>query len=138
MNRSSEMSLRLLASLVALSIVATAASPFVGTWTGSVHDLPAVELAIDGGGGQIGGTIAFYFQMLGKDGKWHVAGDKYTQPLLALRVEGSILSFEVAHHKTHGSAELGPNKKFRFELTGENEGRLREAGHDALALTRQR
>jgi hypothetical protein len=103
-------------------------SQFTGTWEGKMNDQPAVAITLATGGGKVGGTIVFYFQRLGKDGKWHVEGDNRAQPLIDPRIDGNILSFEVLHHKQHGSAELGPNKKFRLEVTGANEARLREAG----------
>ena len=46
--------------------------------------------------------------------------------MLAPRVEGNILSFEVLHHKTHGGSDLGPNVKFRMELTAADEAVLRK------------
>jgi len=39
------------------------------------------------------------------------------------RLEGKTLTFEVQHYKCHGRTELGPNVKFRMELTGPNEAR---------------
>jgi hypothetical protein len=103
-------------------------SQFAGTWEGKMNDQPAVQITLTTDGGKVGGTIIFYFQRLGKDGKWHVEGDNRAQPLIGPQVDGNILTFEVLHHKTHGSSELGPNKKFRLEVTAEDEARLREAG----------
>ncbi len=68
----------------------------------------------------------FFFQTRRPDGKWHVEGDKYAQPVLSPMAEGSNLTFEVLHHMTHGSAELGPNAKFRMELIGPNEAKLQK------------
>ena len=42
-------------------------------------------------------------------------------PLIAPKVEGNPLTFEVLHHKRHGSLEQGPNKKYRMEVTNPNE-----------------
>ncbi len=95
-------------------------SPFLGTWEGRLNDLPALDLSISEKGGQIGGVIWFHFQRRGADGKWHVEGDKYAQPLLLPKVEGKNLTFEVVHHRTHGSPDLGPNARFRMELIGPN------------------
>ncbi len=78
--------------------------------------------------GEITGMIGFFFQVRGADGKWHIQGDRYAQPLIAPKVEGRNLTFEVVHHKTHGSSELGPNAKFRMELVGPNEAKLFKLG----------
>jgi hypothetical protein len=113
---------------VALAGADNTLSQFAGTWDGKMNDQPAVEITLATEGGKVGGTVVFYFQRLGKDGKWHVEGDNRAQPLINPQVEGNILSFEVRHHKEHGSVEFGPNKKFRLEVTGADEARFREAG----------
>ena len=114
-------------------------SPFAGKWEGKMNDQPAMEIAIKNKGGEISGIIGFYFQERGADGKWH-AKDKYEAPLLNPKVTGKSLTFEVAHHKTHDSSELGPNVKFRMELTGAVEAvlyRVENQQEDAgLKLTR--
>jgi hypothetical protein len=118
-------------------------SQFAGTWEGEMNGQPAVQVTLTTEGGRVGGTIVFYFQRLGKDGKWHVEGDNRAQPLIGPQVDGNILTFEVLHHKTHGSSELGPNKKYRLEVTAEDVARLREAGDSidiqghGLKLTRK-
>lgn len=111
---------------------ASAESPFDGTWEGQMNDLPGVTLIVaDAGGGQIGGVVIFYFQKRGEDGQWHVAG-KSTAPLLAVRSEGKVLTFEVQHHKSHDSPEFGPNVKFRVELTGASEAILHNVAEPAM------
>jgi hypothetical protein len=122
-----------LATLLYPIQAAGAASQFAGEWEGKMNGLPAVELALRDDGGKVTGTIAFYFQELGEDGKWRVVGDKTAQPLIGPQVEGNILTFEVLHHKTHGSSELGPNMRFRFEVTGANEAYIHEAGDSSDA-----
>jgi hypothetical protein len=120
-----------LASLIALASAMSADKPvsqFTGTWEGTMNGQPGVEITLAPDGGNIRGTIIFYFQRLGADGKWHVEGDNRPQPLIDPQMSGNTLNFEVLHHKKHGSGELGPNKKFRLEVTGANEARLREAG----------
>ena len=107
-------------------MLAQSKSPFAGTWEGPMNDQPAVELTIHEAAGTIDGTIGFYLQMRGEDGKWH-AKDKHTEPLLATQTHGNTLTFEVRHHKTHDSPEFGPNVKFVMELTGTNEANLRQA-----------
>ena len=67
----------------------------------------------------MGRSVVFFFQRRGADGKWHVEGKPSREPLIAPKVEGK--TFEVLHHKRHGDPELGPNKKFRMELTGKDE-----------------
>lgn len=111
-------------------------SPFDGTWECEMNDLPSVKLIVaDGGGGQIGGVVTFYFQKRDDDGPWRVAG-KFVAPLLAAHVEGNALVFEVQHHKTHGSREFGPNVKFRAELAGGNEALLYNLSEPSMGPSR--
>jgi hypothetical protein len=118
-----------------------AKSPFAGVWEGSVNDLPGVEIMIRDNGGELSGNVGFYFQKRANESeKWHV-DSKTTLAMLAVKIEGNVLSFETIHHKTHDSPELGPNVKFQMELTGANEAVFRkveggEAGH-GLKLTRR-
>ncbi|HKN25464.1 MAG TPA: hypothetical protein VJX72_11510 [Candidatus Acidoferrum sp.] len=99
-------------------------SSFAGTWEGKMNDLPGIDLKIEAKGGNISGTIVFYYQERSNaDEPWHVAGEAPT-PLLAPLVEGRTLTFEVQRHKCHGCTELIPNVKLRMELTGPNEARL--------------
>jgi hypothetical protein len=106
-----------------------------------MNDLPGVDLTISETSGKVSGSITFYFQQRGENGKWHVGG-KDTESLLAPETHGKVLTFEVLHHKFHGSPDLGPNVKFRMELTGTDEGVLHSADGDAgpapLKLLRQR
>jgi hypothetical protein len=89
-----------------------------------MNDLPGIDLNIDEAGGKVSGTIVFYFQERSNANEpWHVAGESPV-PLLAERVDGRILTFEVQHHKCHTCPELGPNVKFRVELAGPNEALL--------------
>ena len=135
---------KFLVGFLSLTTVAGAKSPFAGTWEGKTHDQPSVKLTIEDAGGKVSGVVVFYFQLRGNDGKWHVASKQDAGgPMLAPQVEGKILTFEVTHHKSHGGSELGPNVKFRMELTGANEARLHmvEDQPDAgpgLKLTRQK
>jgi hypothetical protein len=127
-----------------LALAAAASSPFAGVWEGKTNDLPAVKITIPDTGPSAGGTIVFYFQTRGDDGKWHVSSTGNPEgPLIAPQVHGKTLSFEVQHHKTHGSAELGPNVKFRLELISRSEARLRKINNQpdvpgqGLKLTRR-
>jgi hypothetical protein len=121
-----------------------AVSQFTGTWEGRMNDQPALEIKLTTSGGKVDGTIVFYFQRLGIDGKWHVEGNARSQSLIEPQVEGNIVTFEVLHHKKHGGSELGANKKYRLEVTGADEARFREAGKPGdtpgggLKLTRAR
>ena len=94
-------------------------SSFAGTWEGRMNDLPGIDLTVTDGG-KIGGTITFYLQQRTDNGPWHVT-DKFTTALLAPRMEGQTMTFEVLHFRSHGSSELGPNVKFRLEMTGAND-----------------
>jgi hypothetical protein len=111
----------LLISFSGLTTIAKGVSPFVGTWEAKLNDQPAVELRIEEAGGKIAGVITFFFQRLGPDGKWHVEGKPARQPVIAPKVDGNFLTFEVLHHKRHGGPELGPNKGYRMELKGKDE-----------------
>jgi hypothetical protein len=114
----------LLLLLLGAVIGTAASSPFSGTWEGVTNDLPSVELTIRDDNGRLGGSIGFYFQTRGDDGRWHL-GEKFTVPLLSPKVDGKVLTFETIHHKKHGSPELGPNKKYRVDFVDANELRLR-------------
>jgi hypothetical protein len=82
-----------------LALAANTADPRLeGTREGKENDLPSVELVLRDSEGQIGGTISFYFQSRGTDGKWHV-GDKFTVPLLSPTLDGKVLTFETIRHK---------------------------------------
>lgn len=98
-------------------------SSFVGTWEGKVNDLPAVELSVREDGREVSGSIAFYFQTRGSDGKWRL-GEKMTLPLLSPEIKGNVLTFETIHHKKHGSPELGPNNRYRADMVNAKELRL--------------
>jgi hypothetical protein len=124
-----------------LAALAIAKSPFAGTWVGVTNDQPAIELVVNETAGKIGGTMGFYFQRRGADGKWNVES-KHAVPLLVPKVNDKTLEFEVTHHKSHGSTELGPNVKFRVQLTGADEARLFKLDEpitsDGLKLTRKK
>ena len=84
----------------------------VGAWEGKENGLPAVELTLRNDNGQISGTIGFYFQTRGNDGKWHSDGKPpFVVPLLSPKLEGTVLTFETIHHRSHGSTELGPKQQ---------------------------
>ena len=92
-------------------------------------------------GRELVGTIVFFFQRRGDDGKWHVEGDKKAIPMFGPKVNGNILSFETIHYKAHGSTEVGPTAKFRMELAGSEEATLRKVDvqrSEALKLTRHK
>lgn len=127
-----------LAALFLIAVAAIAASDFAGTWQGQENGLPAIDLTIRGDGDGVTGSIGFYFQKRGADGKWHL-GEKYTVPLLSPKIEGRVLTFETIHTKEHASSELGPNNKYRVELVGAKEARIRilknQASGDEPTLT---
>ncbi len=127
------------------SAVVRANSPFAGTWQGKLNGLPGIELKIDEAGGKIGGVVVFYFQERpGTNSPWRVTAE-YPVPLLAPRVDGKTLTFEVEHHICHTCTEIGPDARFRVELAGPNDLRLwklndRQAGKDlgpGVKLTRR-
>ena len=112
---------------------------FAGTWEGRMNGLPGIDLTVTDDGGKIGGTITFYLQKRTENGPWHVT-DKFATALPAPRMEGKTMTFEILHFRSHGSSELGPNVKFRLELTGENEllmHKLDDPSTPTMKLTRR-
>jgi len=104
-------------------------SSFAGTWEGKMNDLPGIDLKIDEAGGKVSGSIVFYYQERSNENEpWHTAGES-PAALLVPHVEGKTLTFEVQHHKCHECTELGPNVRFRIELSGQNEARLWKLGN---------
>jgi hypothetical protein len=114
-----------------------------GTWEGKTNDLPSVELNLRQGA-RVTGTISFYFQTRGADGKWRL-GPKSEAELLSPKLDGRILSFETTHRKRHDSPELGPNNRYRVEFVSDTEARLHmyrggepeKDGGPGLKLTRR-
>lgn len=97
---------------------------FVGTWEGKMNDIPGVKLTISESKGKVGGLVVFYFQeRKDENSPWHVSAEHPVE-MLTPHVENKTLSFELQHHKCHDCAELGPNVKFRMELTGSGEAAL--------------
>jgi hypothetical protein len=96
-------------------------SPIAGTWTGRLHDLPAIKLTVNDHSGKLSGDITFYLLML-EDGVWKVKGDAHVD-LINPRLEGKEFVFEVPHAKKHGSTDPAEQeiKTFRMQLTGKNE-----------------
>ena len=113
-----------------------AGSPLTGRWVGEIEGLPGVRLTVQEDQGKISGSVIFYLIVKDEKGT-HVDGD-YTADLLNVTVKGRQMTFEVRHHVSHGSSEYGPNVKFVFELTGDNEGVLRKTGDDlSVRMTRE-
>jgi hypothetical protein len=122
-------------------------SAFAGIWDGEqMNGLPSLNIKIENAGGKLSGGMVFYLQKRkNTDGPWHVEGESPV-PMLAPRVEGKTLLFEVEHHKCHDCTELGPNVKFREDLISASEARLwklDENGSEAvtgagLKLTRRK
>jgi len=101
---------------IAIAQTATAIetnSSFVGTWDGKRNDGTAgLELEFHEDDGKLSGSALLYFQVGGP------------LPLLTPHAEGNTLTFEVQRHKCTQCEELGPNAKFRMELTGADEASL--------------
>ena len=111
------------------AVLAAQAEPsLAGVWQGDINGLPGVEITIHEAKGIVDGTTGFYFQVR-ENGRWQVK-EKYSTPMLKPKLVGKAVSFEVIHHKSHGSTELGPNKRYEIELISSNEARLREVMKD--------
>ena len=125
-----------------MSGMSAGTSPLAGIWEGQTNGLPAIQLRIHESAGQPAGDIVFYFQQRQPNGPWAVKSE-HTTPLLKVNVEGETMTFEVTHHKSHGSSELGPNAKFRVDRISDRELRLFKVDSGSepgpgLKLTRKR
>ena len=116
-----------LAAALATAQSSTPARPtpaWAGTWEGKVNGLPGITLTIDDAGGKIAGSVVFYLQKRADvNAPWRVTGQD-SKPLVAPRVEGNTLTFEVQHQVCDGCTERGPNARFRVALAGPNEARI--------------
>ena len=115
----------------------SADSPIAGTWTATMHGLPAIKMTVRSSGGKLSGNIIFYMLML-ENGAWNVNGEDATE-MINPRMEGQTFVFEVPHAKKHGSTDPADQeiKTFRLQLVGANEAVFKNAanGQD-LKLTR--
>ncbi len=105
---------------------------FAGKWAGRLNDLPGVDLELYDSSGALQGKVVFYFQQR-EEGKWRVAGQNEVT-MLAPRVSGKTLRFEVSRAKKAGGLERGSNAKYRMELTGPNEAALFTLGERMPAI----
>ena len=110
---------------ILLALAGAAPPQIAGTWEGKTNDLPSVELVVQQDRAGVNGTVGFYFQTRGEDGKWRL-GPKSGGPFLSPKLEGTTLTFETLHHKKHGSPELGPNNKYRVDFVSPTEARLHQ------------
>jgi hypothetical protein len=100
-------------------------SPVAGTWRGKLHDLPAVTLSVNNDGGQLNGTILFYFLHRNTEqDPWQVdAAHSITLPLIDPKFDGKTLSFQVSHKLAHPPRTLNdPPSSFQMRLTGKDTG----------------
>jgi len=129
--------MKALARLSVLFVVAAgsifAKSPFAGTWQGKAEGLPAITLTVKDQGASPRGKITFYLlKRSAEKDPWHV-DSKETTPLLKPKTDGKTLSFEVAHHKFHGSKEFGPNVPMQVTLISDRQAKLGD-----MVLTREK
>jgi hypothetical protein len=118
---------------VALAGAALGESPFAGTWQGKMNGLPAVTLTISDENGKLSGSVDFYLlSRPTENDPWRVDG-KATEALIAPKVDGKVLSFEVRHHINHNSREYGPNVAMRLELLENDKAKLGD-----VVLTREK
>jgi hypothetical protein len=117
----------------------SADSLIAGTWTATMHGVPAIKMTVTSSGGKLSGNIIFYMLML-ENGAWKVKGDDATE-MIKPRMEGLTFVFEVPHAKKHGSTNPADQeiKTFRLQLIGPDEAVFKNAdnGQD-LRLTRQK
>jgi hypothetical protein len=112
------------------SATRTVNTSFAGSWEGRMNELPGIELKVYEAEGKLSGVIVFHLQQRdAPDGRWHLAAEDRTA-LLTPRIEGDAFNFEVQRHKCHDCDELGPNVKFRMELSGTDEARLWKLGDE--------
>jgi hypothetical protein len=131
------MSRLLLGLILAASSFGSNGSPLAGSWKGDLDGLTAVRLRVKESKGQVSGSIVFY--MIRKDEKGARIDGEANCELLQVAAQGKRMTFEVKHHVKHDSPEYGPNVKFVFEVSGENEGVLRKVseGEDSVRLVRE-
>jgi hypothetical protein len=123
--------------LLAAARLCTADSSIVGTWTATMHGLPAVKMTVRISDGKLSGDIIFYMLRFDK-GAWKVNGEDAAD-MIKPRMEGQTFVFEVPHARRHGSTLPADQeiKAFRLELVGPNEAVLKNAdGGQDLKLTR--
>jgi hypothetical protein len=108
-----------------------AGSPFAGRWQGKLEGLPGATLTVKEDHGKLSGSIVFY--LIRKDEKGTRVDGEANCELLQVATDGKRMTFEVRHHVRHDSPEYGPNVKFVFEMTGVNEGMLRNVP-DGLSM----
>src|SRR5664279_5053711 len=86
----------------------TTISGFAGIWDGEqMNGLPSLNIKIENAGGVLSGVTVFYLQKRkSAEEPWHVESESPV-PMLAPRVEGKTLFFELEHHKCHDCTELG-------------------------------
>jgi hypothetical protein len=127
----------LVALVLAVSSLGAAGSPFAGRWKGDLDGLTAIRLTVNDDQDKASGSIVFY--LIRKDEKGTRIDGEATCKLLQVVINGRSMTFEVKHHVRHDSPEYGPNAKFVFEVSGENEGVLRRVsdGNDSLRMVRE-
>jgi len=112
-------------------------SSIVGTWTATMHGLPAIKMTVRMRDGKLSGDIIFYMLRF-DNGAWKANGEDATE-MIKPRMEGQTFVFEVPHARRHGSTDPADQeiKAFRLELVGPNEAVFKNAdsGQD-LKLTR--
>jgi len=114
-------------------------SSIVGTWTATMHGLPAIRMTVSLSNGKLSGDIIFYLLRL-DNGAWKVNGEDATE-MIKPRMEGQTFVFEVLHAKRHGSRDPAEQeiKTFRLQLVGPDEAVFKNAdGGQDLKLTRLR
>jgi hypothetical protein len=112
-------------------------SSIVGTWTATMHGLPAIRMTVRISDGKLSGNIIFYM-LIFENGAWKVNGEDATE-MIEPRMEDQTFVFEVPHAKKHGSTDPADQeiKIFRLQVVGPNEAVFKNAdnGQD-LKLTR--
>lgn len=93
-------------------------APIVGIWRAQMDGLPVFTLNITDEGGRLSGAILFYL-IRRDEGRPPTSTAGIPEPLLNIKFDGKILTFQVSHRHAHPPRTLtDPPVTFRLTLTG--------------------
>lgn len=114
----------LLLSCVCLAFADDKNAPVTGVWRGEMDGLPAIVLTVSDEGDELAGAVLFYL-IRRDEGQPARSSPGVPEPLLHLKFDGQVLTFQVSHRRAHGTRTANdPPVSFRLKITGPNEGSL--------------
>jgi hypothetical protein len=106
----------------------------MGVWRAQGNGLPFVTLVLTDEGGSIAGGVLFYFH-LRNPGQPETATPGLPEPMLNIKVEGDILTFQVSHRRAHPPRTLSdPPVNFRLKVGGAEKGELINESEGPLSI----